>query len=168
MLNELANEIHTISREKGFWPPDADCPNAKGHTCGSKACGYPGRNPGEVLMLIVTEAAEAMEAVRDNKWEETSSWHNGPHIEFPEGSSLVFEQGKAYLKYRAGEVFPLGRTELLAYGMMPKPEGVASELADVIIRVLDAAAAWGLDMDRAVRDKVRYNATRETLHGRAR
>ena len=114
MLNELAAEIHVISQMKGFWP-DGDRE----------------RNPGEVLMLIVTEVAEAMEEIRDG--------------------------------------YPV---DLMRYTVdfkgIQKPIGVPSELADIIIRVLDASAAWGIDIDAAVREKTAYNAQRERLHGRAR
>ena len=47
----------------------------------------------------------------------------------------------------------------------PKPEGVAIELADVIIRVLDAAHQYGIDMDEAMRVKMSYNETRPFRHG---
>lgn len=46
-----------------------------------------------------------------------------------------------------------------------KPEGVAIELADVLIRLLDTTAALGLDMDEAVRIKMKYNASRPYRHG---
>lgn len=111
-LNSLADEIYNISRSKGFWP-DA------------------GRDPAEVLMLIVTEAAEAMEDIRDGK--------------------------------------PLDKMlHTVDLGGVQKPKGVPSEMADIIIRTLDACAAWGIDIDAAVREKVEYNATRPALHGRVR
>lgn len=46
-----------------------------------------------------------------------------------------------------------------------KPEGVPIELADVIIRVLDACAAWDIDIDFAVAIKMKYNKTRPQRHG---
>lgn len=39
------------------------------------------------------------------------------------------------------------------------------ELADIIIRALDNAAQWGIDIERAVRIKHEYNVTRPYLHG---
>ena len=46
-LNALANEIHKINKEKGFWDKE--------------------RNVGEMLMLVTSELGEAMEAHRKGK-----------------------------------------------------------------------------------------------------
>lgn len=46
-----------------------------------------------------------------------------------------------------------------------KPEGVPTELADVIIRVLDICAYHGIDIDESVRIKMEYNVTRPQRHG---
>lgn len=47
-----------------------------------------------------------------------------------------------------------------------KPEGIPSEFADIIIRVLDASAFYGIDIERAVREKMAFNKTRPHKHGR--
>ncbi len=47
-----------------------------------------------------------------------------------------------------------------------KPEGVPSELADIVIRVVDMATYLDVDLDKAVRLKMNYNATRPHKHGR--
>jgi NTP pyrophosphatase (non-canonical NTP hydrolase) len=46
-----------------------------------------------------------------------------------------------------------------------KPEGIGSELADIIIRVCDTAGALGLDMEAELRAKLAYNRTRSHKHG---
>lgn len=46
-----------------------------------------------------------------------------------------------------------------------KPEGVPSELADVVIRVLDICGYYGIDLESAVNEKLNYNATRGYRHG---
>lgn len=46
-----------------------------------------------------------------------------------------------------------------------KPEGVAVELADVILRTLDLMAALGVDVDAVVMAKHRYSLGREYKHG---
>lgn len=46
-----------------------------------------------------------------------------------------------------------------------KMEGVPSELADVIIRVLDMAEHYGIDIEAALSQKHAYNLTRPYKHG---
>ena len=41
-----------------------------------------------------------------------------------------------------------------------KPEGIATEMADCIIRILDWAVAEGIDMDAIILAKMDYNKTR--------
>lgn len=48
-----------------------------------------------------------------------------------------------------------------------KPEGVAVELADCIIRCLDTMHSLGVDIDAVVARKMAYNASRPHKHGRA-
>jgi len=47
-----------------------------------------------------------------------------------------------------------------------KPEGVPSELADVVIRVLDFCYTEGIDLEAIIEEKLAYNATREYKHGK--
>lgn len=46
-----------------------------------------------------------------------------------------------------------------------KPEGVPSELADVVIRVMDYCEARGIDLEAMIEEKLDYNATRGHKHG---
>ena len=46
-----------------------------------------------------------------------------------------------------------------------KPEGITTEMADCIIRILDWAGAEGIDMDAVIRAKMGYNKTRPYKHG---
>ena len=47
-----------------------------------------------------------------------------------------------------------------------KPEGFASELADIVIRVADLAGATGIDLDDVISEKLAYNRTRAPKHGK--
>jgi len=53
-----------------------------------------------------------------------------------------------------------------APGKEGKPEGVPSEIADALIRILDFAGEHDIDLADVVRRKLAYNATREAMHGR--
>lgn len=46
-----------------------------------------------------------------------------------------------------------------------KPEGVAVELADCVIRILDYCGHAGIDIEEAIRIKHEYNKTRPYRHG---
>lgn len=107
MLNELAKEINKIAVEHGFWDE------------GKK------RDPARILMLIVSEAVEVFEEIR-----------NGQAVDY----TYYREDGK--------------------------PEGVPTEMADIIIRVLDACYVWGIDIDATVKEKMAYNDTRPYMHGK--
>lgn len=48
---------------------------------------------------------------------------------------------------------------------LEKPEGIAAELADVVIRVGDLAGILGFDLEDAIREKMEYNSTRAFMHG---
>jgi len=46
-----------------------------------------------------------------------------------------------------------------------KPVGLPSELADIVIRVMDLAEALGIDLEGAIERKHAYNVTRPHKHG---
>lgn len=46
-----------------------------------------------------------------------------------------------------------------------KPQGIASEFADIMIRLGHYATAFGIDLEKEVERKLRYNATRPYRHG---
>ena len=47
-----------------------------------------------------------------------------------------------------------------------KPEGVAMELADVVIRCFDMADYYGIDLEEAILEKHEFNKTRPYKHGK--
>lgn len=46
-----------------------------------------------------------------------------------------------------------------------KPEGVASEIADIVIRCFDFAEHYGIDLERVVETKNEFNRQRPHRHG---
>lgn len=59
-----------------------------------------------------------------------------------------------------------GQTRYENDGKLFKPEGVPSELADAVIRVLDFCGAEGIDLAGIIEEKLAYNATRGYKHGK--
>lgn len=47
-----------------------------------------------------------------------------------------------------------------------KPEGVAVELADAVIRIADLCGHLGIDLDAVIEEKMAYNAERPYKHGK--
>lgn len=90
--------------------------------------GENGVSVGTKLMLIVSEAAEALEV---------------------------------YRKFKAtGDKTLASRVEVDG-----KPEGFGSELADIVIRVMDLCGALDIDLASELMRKHEYNVTRSYQHG---
>ncbi len=118
-LNSLAKAMHEIAKEKGFWDEK--------------------RETGTLLMLIVSELAEAMEADRLGRYAD-------------------FEQAEQNIK--------LGGEWLANYQSYIK-DSFEDEIADVFIRLLDLCGAMSIDISKHIELKANYNKTRECKHGKA-
>jgi len=100
------------------------------------------RNMGEMLMLMVSELSEALEAYRNG---EPVLWykHDDPDNCSLDVSATMREIG----------------------GVPGKPEGIASEFADCIIRILDTCETHKIPVVQALLDKHAFNITRPYRHG---
>lgn len=119
-LNRLADTIYTANKAKGFWDKE--------------------RNVGEMLMLIVTELSEAMEA------------HRG------RGNTLNKEQFQNDF-FNDYSYFKTSFEKNIK-------DTFEDEIADSVIRILDLCGGLGIDLDFHVETKLKYNRTRERLHGK--
>lgn len=63
------------------------------------------------------------------------------------------------------EEFRDGRHPNLDYQVGAKPAGIPSEMADVVIRVMDLCGRYGIDLENAILTKMEYNETRPYRHG---
>jgi NTP pyrophosphatase (non-canonical NTP hydrolase) len=74
--------------------------------------------------------------------------------------SELSEALEAYRDHRLEDA-----TEVMYSRQVPKPEGVGSEFADVLIRLLDVADIYGIDLEAEFERKIAYNRTRPYQHG---
>lgn len=119
MLNELSKEIFTSNKIKGFWDKE--------------------RNFGELLMLIVSELAEALEADRGR------------------GNQLDLKSFN--LELAKGEDFKSCFEKYVK-------DSVNDEIADTIIRLLDLCGGLNIDIDWHIEQKLKYNKLREFRNGK--
>ena len=117
-LNELARQFHERAKAKGFWDEE--------------------RETGTLLMLIVSELSEALEADRKNKHA------NMPFFNFDVDTGDSFEDA---FKKNIKDTFE-------------------DEIADVAIRLLDLVGKMGIDIEKHISLKMQYNATRPYKHGK--
>lgn len=117
-INEIGKEIHENAKAKGFWDKD--------------------RNLGEMLMLIVSEVSEAMEADRKGKF---------------------YNKEVDFVKHNQGEFFKT------VFEQHCK-NTFEDELADTVIRILDLAYSRNIDLEWHIKQKMRYNSMREHMHGK--
>ena len=117
-LNKLRDEVHENAKNKGFWDNQ--------------------RETGTLLMLCVSELAEAMEADRKDRYAD---------LELIEKDKEDFIDFKWSFENSIKDTFE-------------------DELADTIIRILDLCGAKGIDIEKHIELKMKYNATRERMHGK--
>jgi NTP pyrophosphatase (non-canonical NTP hydrolase) len=77
---------------------------------------------------------------------------------------LHSEVSEALEEYRDHGLADVTST-LLVEGQVAKPLGVGSELADVLVRLLDTCERTGIDLEYEFERKLAYNATRGYKHG---
>jgi NTP pyrophosphatase (non-canonical NTP hydrolase) len=61
--------------------------------------------------------------------------------------------------------YKVSDADLGALGHFCKPEGIGSELADVLVRLLDTCARYDIDLQAEFDRKMAYNRTRPYRHG---
>ena len=81
-------------------------------------------------------------------------------------SKRTFGDQIALMHSELSEALEAYRTNgLLEYENDGKPEGVTTELADVLIRIFDICEEYRLPLGQALLNKLAYNKTRSQRHG---
>jgi NTP pyrophosphatase (non-canonical NTP hydrolase) len=79
---------------------------------------------------------------------------------------LHTEVSEMFEAFRKGGLADLTRPDRVFFDDdLPKPEGVGSEAADVLIRLLDTCKRAGIELEWEYERKMAYNRTRPHKHG---
>jgi NTP pyrophosphatase (non-canonical NTP hydrolase) len=124
-LNELSKDIHQNAVDKGFWDNN--------------------REVGTLLMLIVSEISEAMEADRNGRYADLST-----HDDRVRSNHGLTKDVPDYFNH--------------SFETLIK-DTFEDELADTIIRILDLCGAMNIDIQRHIDLKIEYNKSRDKMHG---
>lgn len=139
-INETVKECYAISSSKGWWE---HAPEGEDYTNMVAA----------KLMLMTSELAEALEELRTQD----------------DISEMYFTSKTATGSLCKGSYNDILQAIQAVYGensgLLPKPEGFPSELADVVIRVFDLCGHLDIDLEDAIRTKIKYNKSRTYKHG---
>ena len=142
-LTQLRDEIHENAKNKGFW----DSP----------------RETGTLLMLCVSELAEAMEADRHEKYCDLMRYYEKRQDAFifkhKQETDVKFYPHSPELVLTDDEI------EKQTFEHHVK-DTFEDELADAVIRILDLCGAKGIDIEKHIELKMKYNETRERMHGK--
>lgn len=130
-IKELAEEIHQTARDKGFWDNT--------------------RNTGELLMLIVSECGEALEADRKNRYADIKAFT----ARFDEIKMSMSDPTPEYINGVYKQLFEERIKDTFE-----------DEICDAIIRLLDLAEGRGIDIEAHIKAKMTFNKSRERLHGK--
>lgn len=102
------------------------------------------RTFGDDIALLHSEVSEMLEAFRDDGL----------------GKYYYFKSEDGFARLRPDD------PNAQRWGVEnAKPEGVASEAADVLVRLLDTCKRYDIDLWEAWREKVDFNRTRPIRHG---
>ena len=114
----------------------------------AQAHGFDSASFGERIALIHSELSEALEDYRNGR---------DPADTFYSYDTTGYSGSLSDLESL--------REDLDAAGVPAKPCGIPSELADAVIRILDMAEAYGINLEQAILEKMAYNDTRSHRHG---
>ena len=121
---------------------------------------------GRATLNEITHAAHA-NSMDKGFWDDQKLAVNATRLDrervqrtIPEKLALIHtEVSEALEDYRDGVMV----TTMDAKG---KPVGFPSELADIVIRVMDVCGGLGIDLDEEIRLKVAYNRRRPAMHNK--
>lgn len=103
-----------------------------------------------------------------NEYCQAKGWRKHP-LSFGDKIALlhseVSEALEAYRNWGLEDATGIDEAGFVVKTSPPKPEGVGSEFADVLIRLLDDCAYFGIDLEAEYERKMAFNRSRPYRHG---
>jgi NTP pyrophosphatase (non-canonical NTP hydrolase) len=130
-MKKLISQAHQVAKDKGFWEQE--------------------RNKPEMLMLIVSEVAEALEALRKDDYADQAVVESLSH-------DLELD--------RTDEEFMLKAINWKTSFEQGVKSSFEDELADVAIRLFDLCGGLNIDLEKHIEMKMKYNSMRGYKHGK--
>lgn len=131
-MKNLIEKAHSTAKEKGFWESE--------------------RNTPELLMLIVSELSEALEALRKNHYADKS---------VADGLKQDIDLN------HTDDEFQMNRGIWKALFEEKIKSSFEDEIADVAIRLFDLCGGLNIDLEKHIELKMKYNSMRGYKHGKA-
>lgn len=136
-ISEIVTRAHENAVKHGFWDPAPEF--------------------GTAIALIHSELSEALEEARAGR----------PVLYFPCNAGGVCVDDRGEPGVTCGSRARTAKDpELYCSAKSKKPEGVAVELADAVIRIADLCGHLEIDLEAAITLKMEYNETRPFKHGK--
>jgi NTP pyrophosphatase (non-canonical NTP hydrolase) len=130
-MEQLIKKAHEVAKEKGFWETE--------------------RNVTEILMLVVSELAEALEALRKDHYADKAAvkdLYNDIEInKYEDEFNIMSGPWKTGFEANVKSSFE-------------------DEIADVAIRLFDLCGGLNIDLQKHIELKMMYNSMRAYKHGK--
>lgn len=136
---EMQNQVFVLCKQKGWYDKPVDFPTS--------------------IALLHSEVSEALKAWREHGFETFLAYHPEPECEQCHTATALRNASEEDL-----QIHPEW-ADVICPKHPLKPEDVGSEFADILIRLLDDAERYGIDLVYEFERKMTYNWTRPYRHG---
>lgn len=100
------------------------------------------------------------------EWAVSKGWEPDPNRTFGDECALIHsEVSEALEAYRSWKFDDATDSGVEGSTILSKPEGVASEFADILVRLLHYSNTHGIDLEAEYERKMAYNHQRSWRHG---
>lgn len=130
-MEQLIKKAHQVAKDKGFWETE--------------------RNVPEMLMLVVSELSEALEALRKDHYAD---------------KAVVKDLLQDLELDRTDEEFVIKAIEFQVKFEDSVKSSFEDEIADVAIRLFDLCGGLSIDLQKHIELKMMYNSMRGYKHGK--